>query len=276
MFMQNRIYVNTIAIASGKGGVGKTNVVVNLAVALNACARKVLILDADLGLSNVGLLLPQARQYGLHLLLGGDRTLKDICADGFPGIRVLATEQGAQDLTTLTESQRFKLLEAFSDCSGGLDALLIDTASGISENVAFFCSVAQQIVVVIDPDPMSLADAFALIRTLNTRYWETDFSVLVNSAKSSDEALHVFGEFSRVAEKELSVSLDYLGHIPFDKSVQNAVRSRRAFTELFPDCPASEAIRSIAQKFLDPADKVKGTLQFFLGNHLSSTRGARR
>ncbi|MEW6417078.1 MAG: MinD/ParA family protein [Nitrospirota bacterium] len=263
--------VRTIAITSGKGGVGKTNIAANIALEIRKSGKNVMILDADLGLSNIDILFQLTPRYNIKHVLDGKMTLKDIVIEGPRGIKILPASSGVQELTSLDEFQRLRLLEGFDLYDDDIDFLIIDTAAGISENVAFFCIAAQEIVVVTSPEPTAITDAYALIKVLFTRYQEKEFRVLVNFVKSSEEGFEVFRRLSIVAEKFLNISLDYIGCIPFDSSIQRAVKEQRAIVEIYPNSIASQKFTEIASKFSDSNSKVKGTLQFFLGNLLSAS-----
>jgi flagellar biosynthesis protein FlhG len=269
-------HVKTIAVASGKGGVGKTNVAANLAIALRMLGKNVMIVDADLGLSNIDVLLHLAPKRNIQHMLNDGMALKDVLIEGPHGIQILPAGSGVQELTALDEFQRLKILEAFDTYENDIDVLLIDTAAGISENVAFFCIAAQEIIIVTSPEPTAITDAYALIKVLYTRYQEKDFRVLVNSAKSPEEAVEVFRRLSLAAEKFLSISLDYLGYLPYDESVQNAVRAQKAFVDMYPNIAISKRIKEIARNILERPDKIKGSLQFFIGNLLSASADAAR
>lgn len=269
-------YVKTIAVASGKGGVGKTNVTASLAIALKKLGKEVLIFDADLGLSNIDVLLHLAPRYNIQNILRGEMSLEDVIIEGPHGIKVLPASSGVQELTALDEFQRLSTIEAFEAYNSDIDILLIDTAAGISDNVAFFCVAAQETIVVTSPEPTSLTDAYALIKVLFTRYQEKEFSVLVNSVRNQDEALGVFKNLSSATEKFLNISLDYLGYIPYDDSVRKAVRAQKAFIDIFPESSASRQIEVIAGKIMEPSARVKGTLQFFIGSLLSATSASRQ
>jgi len=258
-------------VASGKGGVGKTNVVANMAIALKKMGKDVMILDADLGLSNIDVLLHLAPKHNIQNLLSGEMGLKDVVVEGPYGVKILPASSGVQELTSLDEFQRLRILEAFDTYEENIDVLLIDTAAGISENVAFFCIAAQEIIIVVSPEPTAITDAYALIKVLFTRYQEKEFNVLVNSVSGSGEALEVFRRLSLAAEKFLNISLNYLGYIPYDDAVRKAVSSQKAFVDMYPHGLASKQIAEIALKVLDPTEKVKGTLQFFIGNLLSAS-----
>lgn len=269
-------HIKTIAIASGKGGVGKTNVAANLAVSMRRLGKNVMIVDADLGLSNIDVLLHLAPKHTIQHVLRGEMTLKDVVIDGPHGVKILPAGSGVQELTALDEFQRLKMMEEFGNYGGDLDVLIIDTSAGISENVAFFCIAAQEIIIVTSPEPTAITDAYALIKVLFTKYQEKKFQVLVNSARNEDEAMEVFRRLSLAAEKFLSISLDFLGYLPFDEAVPRAVRAQRPFVDMYPHNPVTKRIEEIAAKCLDQQDRIKGSLQFFIGNLLSSGAGAAR
>lgn len=264
-------YVKTIAVASGKGGVGKTNMVANLAIAMKKLGKDVLVMDADLGLSSIDVLLQLAPSHTIQHVLNGEMRLKDIIIQGPHGIKILPAGSGIQELTALNEFQRLRILEEFENFDSDIEVLLIDTAPGVSENVAFFCIAAQEIVIITSPEPTALTDAYALIKVLSTRYQEKEFFILVNSAKHAEEGLEIFRRLSRAAEKFLNISLDYLGYIPCDEDVQRAVKAQKAFVDIFPQSPAARQIMHVASRMLNPRDNVKGNLQFFIGNLLSSS-----
>lgn len=266
-------FIKTIAVTSGKGGVGKSNIVANLAIHLRKMGKEVVILDADLGLSNIDVLFQLAPKYNLRHVLNGEMKLEDIVIEGPYGIKIIPASSGIQELTALNEFQRLRILEAFESYKHDLDILLIDTAAGISENVAFFCITAQETIVVVSPEPTSIADAYALIKVLFTRYQEKDFHILVNLAKNSEEGFEVFRRLSLVAEKFLNLSLNYLGYIPVDESVQKAVRGQKAFVDVYPNSPASKKILDIVPKLLGQDTKVKGVTQFFIKDLLSVSTG---
>ncbi|MEW6184286.1 MAG: MinD/ParA family protein [Thermodesulfobacteriota bacterium] len=268
--------IRTITVTSGKGGVGKTNVAANLALALRRLGENVLIFDADLGLSNVDVLLGLATPYNIFHVLNGKKQLKDVIVEGPQGIKVLPASSGIQEITQLDEFQRLKLLEEFDAFQGEIDTMIIDTGAGISNNVAFFCISAQTIIVVVSPEPTSLTDSYALIKVLFTQYQEKEFKILVNSVRDSHEGLKVFKRLAVAADKYLQVSLDYLGCIVSDESIPKAVMAQKAFLEFYPDAQASRNILAIAEKLKENAsDGVRGSLQLFLGNLIGEGKHVR-
>ncbi len=263
--------VRTIAIASGKGGVGKTNITASLAMALRKLNKKVLILDADLGLSNIDVILNLATKYNIDHLFKGEKTLKDLIVEGPNGVKVLPASSGIQELTTLDEFQRLRLIEEFEAYDEDMDYLLIDTSSGISSNVAFFCMAAQEIIILTSAEPTALTDAYALIKVLFTKYQEKNFKVLVNNVHDEKEAIEIYNRLSTAAERFLSISLDYIGFVPHDNIVRKAVCEQRAFLDAYPGCDAARSLTEITEKLNnDKTEHVKGSLQFFLGGLLNS------
>lgn len=265
--------IRTIAITSGKGGVGKTNLVAGLAVAMRRLGRKVMIFDADLGLSNIDVLLHLAPRYTIQHFLNGEKELEEIIIEGPLGIKILPASSGIQELTNLDEFQRLRIIEGFDSLRPDIDVLLIDTPAGISENVGFFCTAAEDIVVITSPEPTAITDAYAIIKVLFTRYQEKDFHIVVNSAKDADEAFDIFRRLSITAERFLNISLDYTGFIPMDESVRQAVMAQRSVVDLYPNSPASKAMIEIAERLLDGETRIKGGLQFFIRSLFSHSLG---
>jgi len=241
---------HAIAVSSGKGGVGKTNVVANLAVALTKAGKRVLVLDADLGLGNLDVLLGLVPRYTIEHVLSGTRALNEILLEGPAGIHVLPASSGVPRLTALTESQQLMIQEQLEQLSAEMDVLLIDTAAGISPNVTFFAASANETIVVVSPEPTSLTDAYALIKVLACQYREHRFKVLVNQAKGPREAAEVFRKLDMAADRFLHVAIDSIGFIPHDDYVPLAVMQQKAVTDLFPDAPAAQAFTKLAKQVM--------------------------
>ncbi|HXF92866.1 MAG TPA: MinD/ParA family protein [Nitrospiraceae bacterium] len=257
-------HVQVIAVTSGKGGVGKTNVVANLALALAQVGKKVLVMDADLGLGNIDVLLGLVPQFTLEHVLRGEKSLSDIVLVGPGGIGILPASSGIPQLTALTREQQVILQDELDRLAQSLDVLLIDTGAGISPTVTFFAAAAQEIIVVLSPEPTSLTDAYALIKVLSIQYRERRFRVLVNMAKSARDATEVFLKLQAATDRFLNSSVDYLGFIPADEYVPMAVTRQRAVVNLYPHAPASHAFRRLGNLVAQwkPSPVPKGGVQF--------------
>lgn len=253
-----------ITVTSGKGGVGKTNVVANLAVGLARVGKRVLVLDADLGLGNIDVLLGLVPRYTLEHVLCGSCHLSDIIIQGPAGIQVLPAGSGLPHLTSLTDSQQLILQSELEQVADTVEVLLIDTGAGVSPNVTYFASGAQEIIVVISPEPTSLTDAYALMKVLCQQHRERRFKVLVNMVKSQREATQTFRKLDVAAERFLNISLEYMGFIPHDDYLQMAVVEQKAVTERFPCSRASQAFIQLAKKVVKWPDPhmPKSTVQF--------------
>ncbi len=240
--------VQVVAVSSGKGGVGKTNVVINLAAACAKQNREVLVMDADLALGNVDILLGLAPTYTIEDVLSGERTLEEVMIKGPEGIRILPAASGVQELSNLTYEQQLQLQSGFLQLDHQPDLLFIDCAAGISSNVLYFSVVAHDTLIVTTPEPGSLTDAYALMKILSTRYQQRRFRFLVNMVRKSQDGREVFRKFSLVTDRFLNISLDYVGCIPFDDCVSLAVSQQRPVVEAFPKAPASRAINNVVDK----------------------------
>jgi len=270
--LANHKGIRVISVTSGKGGVGKSNVVSNLAIALSAQGKKVLLIDADLGLGNLDVLLGLSPAYNLNHVMSGEKTVMEILIDGPAGIKIIPAGTGVQELTSLGQHEKLKLLDELDMLEEQFDIMIIDTEAGISENVTYFTVAAQEIFVVVTPEPTSITDAYALIKLLATRYSEHHFKVLVNMAKDSEDALEVFRKLANVAGRFLDISLDYLGCVVKDEKVVEAVKRQKAVTELFPDSEASACFTTLARRVIENKRQggIKGNIQFFFRRMLDN------
>ena len=259
--------VQVIAVTGGKGGVGKTNVSVNLSMALADLGRRVMLMDADLGLANVDVLLGLTPKRTLADVIAGECDLRDVLLQGPGGIRIVPAASGTQSMVSLTPMQHAGLIQAFSDISENLDVLVIDTAAGIGDGVVSFVRAAQEVLVVVCDEPTSITDAYALIKLLNRDYGMNRFRVLANMAHSPQEGRNLFAKLTKVTDRFLDdVALQYLGAVPYDESVRKAVQKQRAVYEAFPRSKCSLAFKAIAQKVDSwplPANP-RGHLEFFV------------
>ncbi len=258
--------VRALAVTSGKGGVGKTVVTANLAVALDALGRRVMVLDADLALANVDKLLGLQPRYTLRDVLEGRRRLDEIISAGPGGVRIVPGASGVSRMAGLTPAEHAAVVRSFSDLDAGLDVLLIDTAAGISEGVVRFAAAAQEVLVVVCDEPASIADAYALIRLLATEHGVGRFHVVANMVRTVAQGRDVFTELARRAYRELDLTLDYLGAIPYDYALRRAIKRQRAVLEACPRSDAAHAFRRLARRAdrLPSAARPLGRLEFFV------------
>jgi len=247
----NKPKTRVIAITSGKGGVGKTNIVANLGFALTRLGKKVLILDADLSLGNIDILLGLAPTHNLSHVIAGTKTIPQITVDGPGNMKILSASSGIQELTQLTKLQRINILTELDQLADSIDIILIDTAAGISSNVMYFTTAAQEILVVVSPEPTSITDAYALMKVLSLKYSENHFKLLVNLAPTVSEADDVFRQLNLVAERFLNISIEYVGCVLFDENVTKSVKRQKLLCEMFPDSGGSRCFRALADTIGD-------------------------
>lgn len=260
----NNNAVKVISVTSGKGGVGKTNVVVNLASALTQLGRKVLVLDADMGLGNIDVMLGLTSEYNLYHLINGDKKLNEVITTGPGGMKILPAGSGIQELSELTPNQKLNLLAELDKLDSSIDFVLIDTAAGISGNVMYFNTAAQDIIVVASPEPTSITDAYALMKILHTKYGESRFRLLVNMVRDMGEGREVYRKLSTAADRFLNISIDYIGYIMHDKSVGLSVLNQRSVVDLYPNSDAGRNYSTLARTISGwPVNRnIKGNIQF--------------
>jgi flagellar biosynthesis protein FlhG len=253
------------SITSGKGGVGKTAVVANLAYMLGSMGKRVLILDADLGLANIDVVFGLSPSYNLNNFFSGEQDLLDIMVDGPMGIKILPAGSGVQNFTRLDSHQKMRLLDGLDSLHNHFDFVLIDTEAGISENVTYFNTAAQEILVVTTPEPTAITDAYALMKLLSTQYHERNFNLVVNQIRTEDDALDVYRKLTMVSNRYLDISINYLGSIPEDRQMIDSIRKQKVISELFPDSKITSAFRELAGRICsEPSQSYpKGNLQFF-------------
>ena len=258
--------VRTISITSGKGGVGKTSVVANLAIQLGKEGKRVLILDGDLGMSNVDIMFAARPERTIHDVVRGRATAEEATIEVARNVRLLAGGSGVFELQNLSAFEKQLLLDQVGAIGAEFDFMLIDTAPGLADHVLYLNSAAQEIVVVVSPDPASVADSYALIKVLNQKCRENRFSILCNQVRDEAEGLRLFRRIDEVASRFLCVALDYKGSVPLDPILRQATKSQELVCRSRPDAPSAEALRKIAQRFRGPVvetDGCKGGLQFF-------------
>lgn len=258
--------VQVIAVTGGKGGVGKSNISINIGVCLAEMGRRVALMDADLGLANLDVLLGLRPKHNIEDVLAGDCTLQEILLTGPAGIKVIPASSGTQRMTTLGAMEHAGLIHAFSEISENIDVLIVDTAAGISDSVISFVRAAQEVLVVVCDEPSSITDAYALIKILNKDYGVDRFRVVANMTRTNQEGRNLYNKLTQVADRFLDVTLQYVGGVPFDESVRKAVQRQRSVVELSPNSKAARAYKELAEKIdLWPLpSSPRGHLEFFV------------
>lgn len=258
--------VQVVAVTGGKGGVGKTNVAINLSMALSKMKRRVALLDADLGLANIDVLLGLKPARNLSDVLAGECTLRDVMLDGPGGIKIIPASSGTQAMVHLNAFQHAALINAFSEIAGSIDVLVIDTAAGIADSVVSFVKAAQEVVVVVCDEPSSITDAYALIKLMHQQHGVYRFRMLANMTTSVPEGRLLYQKLLHATDKFLEINLQYAGQIPFDENLRRAVKNQKALLEVSPRASSSQAFRALAQKVnVWPLPRApRGHLEFFV------------
>ena len=258
--------VKVIAVASGKGGVGKTSVSVNLSLALQQAGKRTMLLDADLGLANVDVLLGLTPRFNLSHVLDGRCSLADTLLEGPLGLQIVPAASGLARMSQLSAAEHAGLIRAFSELETPLDALVIDTAAGIAADVVTFAQAAQELIVVACNEPSSITDAYALIKVLSRDHGVERVHVLSNMARSALEGREVYEKLCRVAERFLQVNLSYAGTIPYDDWLRRSIQRQCSVVEAYPSSPAAMAFRQLARRAdaWTPPPGARGNLEFFV------------
>ncbi len=254
-----------ITVTSGKGGVGKSNVVINLAIAISRMGKRVLVIDADLGLANVDILLGLKNRFNLQYVIEGKMKLKDIVVVGPAGIKVVPGSSGIPRIANMSSRKRQEFIASFKELEGEADMILIDTSAGMTKNVINFTLLADDIILVTTPEPSAVTDAYAMIKVIHAEKPEAKVGLVVNQARSEAQALDVATKIAQVARQFLNFHVYVLGTMPSDPYVPRAVMQRQPWTELYPRAAATKAVRQIAAKLLNgedrPATEKNGFIQ---------------
>jgi len=258
--------VKVIAVASGKGGVGKTNVTVNLGVALASQGKQVLLLDADLGMANIDVMLGLHPQYNLLHVLDGSKTLAEIIVEGPSGLKIIPAASGVQKMAELSPAEHAGMIQAFSEMDDQIDILMIDSAAGISDSVVSFTRAAQEVIVIVCDEPASITDAYAFIKLLSREYGVVHFHIIANMTRSVQEGRELFNKISLVCDRFLEVNLDFMGIVPFDEDLRRAVKKQRAVVEYIPRSKSATAFIHLAKKvdYWPVQKQPRGHMEFFV------------
>lgn len=254
------------SITSGKGGVGKTNMVANLALAFTRMGKRVLIFDGDLGLANIDIVLGVHPKYNISHVISGEKELTEIIARTPSGISIIPALSGEESMSELSEGQKLILLSEFETIENQFDVVLVDTAAGISANVIYFNLAAEECIVVVTGEPTSITDAYGIIKVLYG-HGAKHFKLLVNMVADENEAKAVYFTLSQAAARFLKGAVtEYIGFVPADRHVRDAVIARTPLIETFPDSPAALAVGALAGRLLASSRRtdLDGNIKFFM------------
>lgn len=261
------------SITSGKGGVGKTNLVANLALAFTRMGKKVLVFDADLGLANIDIVFGIHPPYNISHVVSGEKELKEVIAETSSGIGIIPAMSGEETMSDLSEGQKLALLTEFETIENVYDVVLVDTAAGISGNVIYFNLAAEECIVVVTSEPTSITDAYGIIKVL-FGHGAKRFKLLINMVSDEDEAKSVYFTLSQATARFLKgVVTEYMGFVPSDRHLRDSVISRTPLLEKHPDSPSAKAISQLAVKLIDSTRRtdLDGNIKFFMQRLLNVT-----
>ena len=250
-----------ITVTSGKGGVGKSNFVVNLGVFLQSKGKKVLIFDADLGMGNDDVLMGLYPKNNIFDIIFTDLTLKDIIIEGSNGVSLIPAGTGLNKIEELTDEQRSTFLDKLEHLNE-FDYILMDTGAGVNKDILAFISASEELIIITTPEPTSLTDAYSLIKATDYFKLKSKAKVIVNKAFTTEEGIETYNKFNRAVSKFLKIKVEYLGCIIDDKKIVQSVRQQKPFILLYPNCQASKCIESIGMKLMgqdaSSSDGAKG------------------
>ena len=257
-----------IAITSGKGGVGKTNVTANLAIAMAQAGKRVLVIDTDLGLANADVVLGITPQYSLSQVLKGEKAIEEIVVEGPAGVKLIAGGSGFQELININNPRLSRFLSSLEAMEEMADIILLDTGAGLSKNVLSFVLAADEVIVVTNPEPTALTDAYVTVKAIVKKSPSARPKLLVNRAGDEEEFRAAQSRLVKVCQRFLGISLDVLGYIFDDPNVSRAVKAQKPFYLAYPATPASRCLKRLADKLLGTpvfrtAEEVKGVKGFF-------------
>lgn len=257
--------VRVISVTSGKGGVGKTNIVANLAVQLQKAGHKVLVLDGDFGLANMNIVMGLEAKYTIDDVVSGERDISEIILKGPHGVSLIPASSGILRMTQLSMTEKAILMQRLETAPIDFDILLIDTGAGINADVTYLNSAATEVFVVATPEPTSIADAYALMKVLSQDHKIKRFKLLVNMVETPRDALGVYNNLLNVSDRFLNIQIEYLGHILKDSRVSQSIISRKVIVDAWPDSPASRCFADLGKSIVAAPVKseVTGNVQFF-------------
>jgi len=277
MRFMNRKPVKVMSVCSGKGGVGKTNVACNVAVALDRRGRNTCLLDADLSLANVDVLLGLQPRFNLSHVVNSEADLEQTILRGPGNLRIVPASSGNFDMTNLPTASQAGIVQAFSELEDQPEILVVDTAAGVSQSVARFVQAAQHAIVVVCDEPAALTDAYALIKVFSQNYGISRFQIVTNQSRRSRDGRELFRKLSRVTDTYLDVVLRHLGDVPRDDYLVKAVQEQRAVVDAYPKSSSGLAFTKLAASIdaLPAVQRASGGIEFFLERLLMANSGVR-
>lgn len=264
--------ITVLAITGGKGGVGKTNIAINLAIALADLQSKVMLLDADFGLSNIDVMLGIRAKRNLHHVLKNECGVEDIVLNGPHGIQIIPAASGVKEMANLSAHEHMGIIDSISQFNPSLDYFIIDTAPGINESVSLFTQLANNILIVVCDEPASMADAYALIKVLSKKGVKQKFQIITNMVESSAHGHRLFSQLEKVSNHFLEASLEYCGYIPNDKYVKKAIQKQKSVIDVYPASRSSLGFARLARHInsLPISINTNGSVELFLERQLSN------
>jgi len=238
-----------ITVTSGKGGVGKSNFVVNLAISLQNKGKKILIFDADLGMGNDDVLMGLYPKNNIFDIIHSDLEIKDIIVEGTNGVSLIPAGSALSKVQELTESEKRIFLEKL-DTLDEYDYILMDTGAGVNKDVLSFIAASEELIIITTPEPTSLTDGYSLIKATDHFKLKTKAKIIVNKAFTKEEGEETYNKFDRAVRRFLSIDIEYLGCILEDRKLVQSVRQQKPFIVLYPNCDAARDIENIAMKLL--------------------------
>ena len=243
--------LRVIAVTSGKGGVGKTNISANLAVLAAKMGKRVLVIDADLGLANVEIVFGLKPRYHMGDLISSSISIEDVLIEAPHGVKILPAGSGVQSLTQLSAEDKLRFIAALEPVQDKFDIVLVDSGAGIGDNVLFFVGAAQEALLVVSPEPTSIVDAYATVKVLSQKAGVRHFGVVINPVIEELPAREIFHKLTTVTSRFLSASVKHLGYIPRDENLHRAIMAQRPLVDAFPHSPASRAMNALADKLFN-------------------------
>lgn len=252
-----------ITVTSGKGGVGKSNFVVNLSIALQKMGKKVLIFDADMGLGNDDVLMGFLPKYSVYDVIFSDKKIEEVLVEGPFGVKLLPGGTGVSKIEQMTDKQRDSFLSKLT-CLEDLDYIIMDTGAGVNRDVLGFISCCEELIVITTPEPTSLTDAYSLLKAVSHFKIRDNAKVIVNRTIESKEGESTFNKFNNAVSKFLNINLQYLGYLSDDKKLVQAVRKQQPFLISYPNSDVAKDLNYIAGKIIGlETDKTESSIQDF-------------